>query len=341
MKPGTNTTLYDIAHRTGLSIATVSRALHREDSPNVSEKTRRRVQEVARSVGYQANLLGRSLSTGRSHVVSYWTISAFSTYYASVAKGISDEAANRGFQVILNNTFDPAHSLEAAGAGDARQNRIAHSFDGMILCDVAFPDNEYAAQIRRPNIPTVGIGISYPEDGDYVGIDLTPGTVQLLRHLIAQGCRRIAHMGQPDALAKRDPRAIAYEETLREAGLEREWIPIKDHIRKFARTGIADYLADHRLPDAVFCANDEVAIGCYRGCLDLGIAVPEDVLIAGCDGIEETAYHYCPLTTLAIPVTTMCEKAWEFLLARIQEPGSPPRQMKLLPELVLRRSTDR
>lgn len=341
MKPGTSTTLHDIAHRTGLSIATVSRALHRENSPNVSEKTRRRVQEVARSVGYQANLLGRSLSTGRSHVVSYWTISAFSSYYASVAKGISDEAANRGFQVILNNTFDPAHSLEVDGAGDAKYSRIAHSFDGMILCDVAFPDNAYAAQIRRPNIPSVGIGINYPENSDYVAIDLTPGTIELLQHLIAQGCRRIAHMGQRDALAKADPRAIAYEKILNEAGLEREWIPIQDHARRFARIGIADYLAGHRVPEAIFCANDEVAIGCYRGCLDKGLRVPEDVLIAGCDGIEETEYHYCPLTTLAIPVSKMCQKAWEFLQARIQEPDLPLQQMTLFPELVLRRSTDR
>lgn len=338
MKSGTNTTLHDIAHRTGLSIATVSRALHRDNSPNVSEKTRRRVQEVAHAVGYQANLLGRSLSTGRTHVVSYWTFSAFSAYYASVARGICNEAASRGYQVTLNNTSDPVHSLDTS---EIAGRRGGHAFDGMILCDVAFADNDYAARIRRPNTPAVGIGINYATDGDYVGVDLTPGTVQLLQHLIAQGCRRIAHMGHGDALAKGDPRAVAYEQTLAEAGLEREWIPIQDHARRFARRGIADYLAERRRPDAIFCANDEVAIGCYRGCLDQGIRVPEDLLIAGCDGIEETEYHYCPLTTLAIPVATMCEKAWEFLLARINEPNSPPRQITLLPELVLRRSTQR
>ncbi len=341
MKPGNNTTLYDIAHRTGLSIATVSRALHRDNSPNVSEKTRRRVQEVARAVGYQANLLGRSLATGRSHVVSYWTIRAFCPYYASVAEGISNEAVKRGFQIILNNTFDPAHSLEASGAGATASSRINHSFDGMILCDVAFPDNAYAAQIRRQNIPSVGIGINYPEDGDYVGIDLTPGSVQVVQHMIAQGCRRIAHMGQDDALGKGDPRAVAYEQTMREAGLPCEWISIRDHDRKKARLGIHDYLANNRCPDAIFCVNDEVAIGCYRGCLDQGLRVPEDVFIAGCDGIAETEYHHCPLTTLAIPVEAMCAKAWEFLQARIQEPDSPPRQIKLYPELVLRHSTER
>jgi DNA-binding LacI/PurR family transcriptional regulator len=335
-------TLHDIARTMGVSVATVSRALHRAESTSVSAETRERIREAARTMGYSPNLLGRSLVTGRTNNVSYWTFHAFSSYYAQVASQISREATKRGYHILLNDTADPAHQLEATGTGERGRGFSAASFDGIIACDVAFPENAYAAALKRTSIPLIGMGLNYPTDGEYVGLDLTRGTTQAIQHLIAQGCRRIAHVSDAYALEKEDPRALVYEATLREAGLEPEIIPVVAHRRNYARAAMHEYAKEHgtkSFPDALFCVNDEVAVGAYRGLADLGIEVPDDILLVGCDGIEETEYHRCPITTIVTPVTEMCRLAWDMLEVRLRDLEAPPQQVLLEPQLVLRRSS--
>lgn len=336
-------TLHDIARETGLSIATVSRALHRDRSPNVSEETRQRVRDVARAIGYSPNLLGRSLATGKSHTVSYWTFDAFAPYYARVARYISDEAARRGYYVILNNTRDPARSLHADGAGTSSGSPLAAAADGIIACDVAFSLNEDAAALRTRQLPFVGIGLNFPRDRDYVGLDLYAGGQMATRHLIERGARRIAHMTQDNPIGA-DARLRAYVDVMEEAGREPEHIDVRAHHRAPAREAIVAYVrgrqeAGRPLPDAIFCVSDEVALGCYRGLCDLGLRVPDDVMLVGCDGIEDTAYQACPITTLAAPVERMSALAWDFLEARIRDPDLAEQQVMLLPELVAREST--
>ena len=82
-----------------------------------------------------------------------------------------------------------------------------------------------------------------------------------------------------------------------------------------------------------------MALGCYRGLCDLGIRVPDDILIVGCDGIEDAEYQACPITTIALPVTQMCSLAWDFLENRIKNPDLPQQEMLLKPELIIRKSS--
>lgn len=339
MKP----TLNDIARQTDLSVATVSRALHRSDSPNVSVETRRRVHEVARRLGYRPNLMGRSLATGRSHTVSYWTFDAFTPYYAMVGRYIYAEAVRRGFTLIVNSTPDPSRTLEPEQHA-LRDNPALHTgFDGMIACDVAFRDNDYAAELRSLGMPFVGIGLNYATEGDYVGLNLYDGSVAAVRHLLDAGAQRIAVLCWPDGVG-RDPRAQAYIEVMTEVGRPMEWIELHGSHRRAARQAIIAYaekrgIAD--LPDAIFCVNDEAAVGCYRGLCDLGLRVPEDVMLMGCDGIEETEYLPCPISTIVAPVRELCEAAWDILEARIREPNAPTRQVVLETTLAVRESTRR
>ena len=190
-------TLQDIAHRTGLSVATVSRALHRDDSPNVSGETRLRVRTLAREMGYQPNLLSRSLATGKTQTVSYWTYDAFAPYYAMVAREICQQAAQRGYYLHIHNTFHPVAELDPAAKDDSEATKsfvgdgpaLALSFDGVIACDVAYEDNHFAARLHQARVPMVGIGINYPPDCDFVGIDLTLGAEKAMTHLLESGCR--------------------------------------------------------------------------------------------------------------------------------------------------------
>jgi hypothetical protein len=105
------------------------------------------------------------------------------------------------------------------------------------------------------------------------------------------------------------------------------------------RVAIGSYVSENGLPEAIFCVNDEIAIGCYRGLADIGIEVPRDVLLIGFDGIVETEYQRCPITTVSAPLKQMCQLAWNFLEDRLREPGRDFQQVVLKPELVIREST--
>ena len=334
-------TLEDIARKLGVSTATVSRALHLERSPNVGDEMRLKVQKMAREVGYQPNLVGRSLVKGRSHTVSYWTLDAFSPYYVGVARAICEEAENRRYNVIINSSLDPANALEPFGAGAGTGNPIASNFDGIIACDVSYERNDFAQSLRSLNIPFVGIGMNFAPRWDYVAMDFDSVGRLAVAHLLEQGCRRIAHVTA--STAGRDLRAVAYSEMMKEAGLPTNFIHIEHPHRKEARSRMTEYIQERRalkepLPDALFCINDETAIGCYRALCDFGIAVPDQILIVGCDGIEETEYHSCPLSTVVLPVEQMCALAWDFLEERIKNPQTPPQQVTIQPRLVVRQS---
>ena len=220
-------------------------------------------------------------------------------------------------------------------AGEA----LALSFDGIIACDVAYPGNRYADQLHGPGVPLVGIGFNHPTDCDFVKLDLAYGATLAVQHLLSLGCKRIAYMGHDSATHPIDLRARTYNTILHESGLETEWINVPEYRRNLARAAISAYISVNGLPEAIFCVNDEVAVGCYRGLSDIGIEVPRDVLLIGFDGIVETEYHRCPITTVAAPLKQMCELAWDFLEDRLREPGRDFQQVVLKPELVIREST--
>jgi LacI family transcriptional regulator len=220
-------------------------------------------------------------------------------------------------------------------AGEA----LAMSFDGIIACDVAYPGNRYADQLHKPGVPLVGIGFNHPTDCDFVNIDLAHGATLAVQHLLSLGCKRIAFMGHDPTAQSMDRRARTYGTILHESGLDTEWIVIGGHRRNLARAAIGAYISENGLPEAIFCINDEVAVGCYRGLADAGIEVPRDVLLVGFDGIVETEYQRCPITTVAAPLRKMCGLAWDFLEDRLREPDRAYQQVVLKPELVIREST--
>lgn len=337
----TRPTIHDVARETGLSIATVSRALHMSNSPNVSVSTRERVKEAARLLGYQPNLAGRSLVTGRSNTISYWALSLFSPYYTRITENICREAARRGYHVVINGTSDPANSLEDDGAGAGSGNPLASHFDGIIACDVAYRENDYASELRARSRPFVGIGLNTPPQSDSVTLDVLAAGEMATRHLLGAGAQRVVLL---TAGAEDEPRSVAYRNVMSEAGREAIVFSLKYNHRANGREGVKAFIEEQKasgraLPDAIFCQNDELAIGCCRGLFDLGLRVPDDVLLIGCDGIEEAEYAACPLSTVAFPITEMCSTAWDFLENRFQDAGGEVRQVVLQPQIVRRQST--
>jgi len=167
--------------------------------------------------------------------------------------------------------------------------------------------------------------------------------MQAMQHLIGSGFRRIAHATFVRKNIAGESRRIGYTNAMREAGLETEFIhyPLSERQRPVARQLIRDYIAEHGKPEAIFCHSDDAALGIYRGLCDAGIRVPADIALVGCDGIEDTEYLECPLTTLVQPVAEMCDAAWQFLQNRLAEPTIPIQQTILTPQLAIRASSSR
>ncbi|RYX84716.1 LacI family transcriptional regulator [bacterium] len=335
MRRSSKTTIEDVAREVGLSTATVSRALHLDKTTKVSEETRQRIREVARALDYQPNLAGRSLATGRANMVAYCTVDTFSYYYSRITYEIYVQASERDYDLIVNT---PQHNVRPSGG----IKPITAHCDGIIACDVNQSSQYFANLLQLKNTPLVGIGMYYPQDRDHVGFDLYTPSVAAMQHLLAQGCRRVLHVtGNSDG---QDPRSMAYLSVLGEAALPSEMLLVSQLTRHESREGIKAFVNEQRalakpLPDALFCINDEVALGCYRGLCDLGIRVPDDIMLVGCDGIEDTEYQVCPITTIALPMSQMCSTAWDFLENRIKNPQLPQQDILLQPQLIIRQST--
>ena len=213
--------------------------------------------------------------------------------------------------------------------------------DGILAFDGPEEVQHYLAANPVSHLPIVSMGSFWVDTIDFVGVDLAFGTHAALQHLLAIGCRRIAFLFPRRDHRAQDSRHNAYTTAMQQAGKQPEYIDAGENSRASARRCLRDYVQEHGCPDGLFCFNDDLAIGAYRGLCDLGIRVPEDIALIGCDGIEDTEYLETPLSTIAQPHEQMCALAWQFLKQRIQNESLPLQQKILRPQLILRKSSQR
>lgn len=328
-------TLRDIARRLDVSHATVSRALNASPDAFISERTRARVRETAQEMGYRPNQSARSLATGRTGLFALWlwTERMQGAYHATVARLMHEAARTQGRQLLI----DPLSRTPDDGVPQVGFDRW--HVDGIVAWESG-PAVEALLVGGAPSpTPLVSVGSFHLLEGvDRVEIDLREGVRAALDHLLAGGRRRIVYVADDLSSRADDVRYRTYVERIRVAGHTPEFLEVAPH-RRAARTGVRDFVEARGLPDALFCHNDDLAIGAYRGLCDLGIRVPDDVAIVGCDGIEDGEYLEVPLTTVAQPLAQACALACLFLERRVAEPALAPQSAVLRAELVVREST--
>jgi len=318
-------TIRDIARLLDLSPATVSRALHDPDSPFVSAKTRLRVQETAASIGYVANASGRALATGRSNLVSLWINDPYTPYYAMVGRCLYAESERRGYHPIVRGVSTQSESA-------ARWEGPDSLADGLLALDVREPLRRCLKASPKLRKPIVALGALCLDSVDHVRVDLEAGSREAVRHLVETRAGRIVAL----LYRENDPRTAAYRAVMSDSGRETEVVWIPDETRATNRSLATQYVRETGCPAAFFCQNDDVAIGTYRGLLDCGMRVPDDVAIVGCDGIEDGEYLPTPLSTVVHPVSEMCSIAWCFLADRMHCPDGPTQGTTLASRLIVK-----
>ncbi|MER3473626.1 MAG: hypothetical protein C4335_06240 [Armatimonadota bacterium] len=323
------TTIRQIAKVAGVSPSTVSRVLSGRGAHLISPSTRERVLQVAKELEYQPNIAARSLVTGRTHTIALWLNEIYTSFHARVVQLIEDHLWQHGDDTLIRRV---GRSLLASHA-------YTEHVDGILAHECpAYLDRVWKVFQRR-GLPVVSAGAYVHTQVDYVAVDLFAGGLVAVRHLIQVGCRRIAYMVNAESCHVGDARRDAYDTAMREAGLPTEHIIVPDQRRVASSVVIREYVQNYGLPDGIFCHNDEMAIGVYHGLRRLGVHIPDDVALVGCDGIEDTEYLEVPLSTIRQPLEQMCQLACDLLYARLAEPNRETQGIVLQPELVMRESS--
>jgi LacI family transcriptional regulator len=326
-------TIADVADHAGVSKTTVSHVL--SGRRPVALATRERVEISIRELGYRPDGLARSLRTRRSHLVAMVIPNIGNPFYPTLARGLEDGIEGAGYHVVICNTDSrPVEELEYV------REMCDRRVDGLVLDSFAV-DVDQLRDVTGPNLPVVWIGA---EAADHPGIDIVrpddeQGAFDATMHLIGAGRRRVAMIdGTPGSGVSRDQgylRALGAAGRRNGAGMVRHG----DWTREGGARAMRALLEMTEPPDAVFCANDLMAIGALDVLREHARRVPDDVALVGFDDIEAAALVSPPLTSVVNPAFDMGRTAGAMLMERMSGAYSgPPRAVTLPCRLVARRS---
>ncbi len=327
-------TLKHIANKLSVSHATVSRALSPTRDSMISEEVREKIQTIAQEMGYRPNHAGRALVTGKTGLTSLWlwAETGLTPYHTLVSHAMYEQANRRGYQLIVD-----------AMGNQSEENFPTKAFDrwnvDRIIAHESGPAIQKLLEGRaRPPIPIVSTGTyHFLPNVDRVTINLTTAARQVMDHLLPDR-KRILYIAEQGLMPLDDSRYQTYQQVMSNANLPQEVLQVSPN-RQSARKTVRSYIQAKGCPDAFLCHTDDVAIATYRAVYDLGIKVPDDCAIVGCNGIEDTSYLEVPLTTIILPIPEMMEIACNFLEQRIQYPDLPLQEATLQASLVIRPSS--
>ena len=326
-------TIRDVARTASVSVASVSRALN--GHPSVTAATRARVIEAAEALNYVPHLGARSLSTKRSNTIGVVLPDLFGEFFSEIIRGIDYAAHRRGLQLLLSNMHGSAQ--ETAAALRAMRGRV----DGLLVMSPQL-DADFLAHNLPKGLPVVVMN-GRVEGTPYAAIviDNQAGAHAAVAHLVAQGCRRIAHLAGPAGNADADQRARGFRAAVAELLGDHDPIVLAGDFSEEAGIAAGVDLVGRDV-DGVFCANDIMAIGCMTALTQAGIAIPADIAVIGFDDVPIARYVAPALSTMRIHIAELGERALDRLVAAIEaiEPIEASAET-LMPELVVRASSAR
>ena len=337
--PSGRPTRKDVALLAKVSGTTVSRVLSGNPDEAISVKARDRVLKAARELGYTPNSAAQALRSGRSGLIGFWMCLEYSRYRSQVLAAMREILADTDYALAVtdvDNDYAWHHSF-------ARALRVP--VEGIIAFDASTAGNAFAENSDRlaPTLPFVSMGAFWAESKSYVGVDLKAGAEMAMEHLFATGRKRIAYVvpQDPEFVAK-GARFEGYHDKMINAGLEPQTIvvspPPLGRIESIAEE-LKSCRDQGQLPDALFCLYDDIAVDAVVALEYLGLRAGKDIAIIGVNGTEGTERGPCPISTVRQPIEKMCETAFRFLQAQIENPMAPLQQVILTPELIIRDSS--
>ena len=326
-------TLSDIAASLALNKTTVSKALN--NSSDISRETKERVLAEAERIGYTKHLRKKALSN-RSNLIGIICPEIVSHYYAQIVTSLSARLQQKGYDsVLMLSAFSP--EMETRHLDQLVKQGVA----GVII--ITEQTNVSPAIRSVPgasDLPTIVMGLNYEsKEHDVVSVDEEYGVRSIAEHLLRQGHRRIAFLGD-DFVGNRLKHLRNYLDL---CGVE---FPAKSIILSQKRNGECGYecmkrlLSQPQLPTAVLTGYDTIALGAYRALTESGLRVPDDVALAGFDDADFCQFLPCSLTSVNCDIDAQCRVATAILLGRMNESSTQFTQtVAITPRLIVREST--
>lgn len=327
-RPPGAATIKQVAAHAGVSVATVSRVFNSTGS--VREETSRRVLESARVLRYVPNAAARSLSIRRSHTVGVLLPDLYGEFFSEVIRGIDIAARARHHHLLVSGSH--ADHLEMAAMLASVRGRV----DGLVVMSPDV-DARTLCESLPTDIPCLLLNCraeGYPS----IVVDNYGGAASMVRHLQGLGHRSIAFVKGPPNNADAFERLRGFRDASAELGLSSSDLMELpgDFTEQAGHDAVIALNSDPRRPDAIFAANDAMAIGAMSALRALEIRVPHEVAVAGFDDIPVARYVTPRLTTVAVEIADLGQLALDFLLDTVD--GLSPTSKTLPTTLVVRES---
>ncbi|MBK8783882.1 MAG: LacI family DNA-binding transcriptional regulator [Anaerolineales bacterium] len=336
-------TIKDVAQAAGVSTQTVSRVMNKFSY--VSEETRQRVEEVVEQLGYRPSTLARSLIQQRSYTLGVVTFGLKYIGPSRTLNGVADKADELGYMLLMKelDNFD-INSID-----DVIDSLLARQVDGIIWVAPEIGNNHSWLDERLEKIPVPVLFLAMePREGiSSVATDNYQGAVLAVKHLLECGKTKIGHISGPLTWWEADERKRGWRDTLTKAGLDASDQHCKEGNWSSASGEQAFIQLLEVFPDldAVFVANDQMALGVLRESHRKGIKIPEQLAVIGFDNLPESGYFYPSLTTISQDLQMLGELSVQYIVEMIQaRKGNQSvivQSRFIQPSLIVRESTKR
>lgn len=332
-------TIHDIARELNISASTVSRALN--DNPRISQKTKEKIKSVADSLGYRPNTMASNLRNKKSNTIGIVVPLINRHFFSSVISGVEDVAYKSGYNVVISQSNDNAD----------KEINIVHSMflnrvDGLIISIAMQTSNyDHLKLFRKKNIPLVFFDRAVPEmETDKIMVDDRAGGFKVTQHLIDQGYQRIAHVGGPQNLLIYQLRLKGYADALEKNGVayDPSLVLTSTLTSDEGIVAVKKLMSLPQPPDAIFCANDTIALSAMIYLRDNGVRIPQEMGIVGFSNEPSSKVVSPPITTIVQPGFEMGQKAAELIIRQIENKEKKTFYNIILPtELEIRDSSNR
>ncbi|GIP16400.1 HTH-type transcriptional regulator DegA [Paenibacillus montaniterrae] len=327
-------TIYDVAEKAGVSIATVSKVIN--NTGRISEKTRKKVMQIMDELEYQPSVVASALSGKSTFTLGLTLPDLANPYFAELARAIEDQGRKHGFNVFICSTDNDADKEE-----EYYQLFMKKRVDGIIMVS-RDKQNVVVKKILSEKVPLVMIAreiFSAPVTS--VMVDDYYGGMQAGQHLLQQGHQNIAVIVENLTELGSKERLRGCVDAMKEAQLELDPQLVIEggYTLESGKAAMKQLLQQKQRPTAVFACNDILAIGAIQAVREGGLKVPDDISIVGYDNTILATIIDPPLTTVAQPMQEIGERSVALLVQQIQSKETVRQRVLLMPDLVVRQST--
>ncbi len=322
----------DVARLAGVSQSAVSRTF--TPGASASPETREKVLAAARELGYRPNFIARSLNRQSTRLIGIMMLKIDDPFYARLLNVFTQKLQEKGYWSLLLKAEDTT-ALE-----NALPQALQYQVDGIVLTSATL-SSSLASHCASLGVPVVLCNRSSLDiEVNAVSCDHSGGARMLADLLCRAGHRRIAYMAGEEASSTNRERDRGFSAKLAEHGMKVWRRASGDYSYESGFRAAAELFAGPGRPDAIFCANDFMAMGAMDRAREMGVRVPQDVSIVGFDDVTMAAWPQYDLTTIHQPVNRLVELTIDVLLSAISSPDSE-RTIRILPGTLVTRGSAR